>query len=259
MIAVKKKGQVAIFVIVAIVIVALILLFFLFRPEIERLFEGELTPLSYLTKCIEPDVKSSIELLSKQGGYKEPEGYITYQGEKIKYLCYTNNYYETCVVQQPMIKQQFENELNSMLKTKANQCTRNLIEEYKSRGYNVEAGKIDSDVSIISGKIIVTFNLPLTLTKEETKRTFQKFNVEMNTDIYDLLFIASSIIEYEASLGDSASELYMQYYPDLRIEKIKLSDGAKIYKLSNIKGDKFIFASRSLAWPAGYGLEEGIT
>jgi hypothetical protein len=48
----------------------------------------------------------------------------------------------------------------------------------------------------------------------------------------------------------------MQYYPDLKIEKTKLSDGTTIYILSNVVSkDRFTFASRSLAWPPGYGLE----
>ena len=49
----------------------------------------------------------------------------------------------------------------------------------------------------------------------------------------------------------------MSYYPDLRMEKIKLSDGTKVYKLSNIvTKEEFIFASRSLSWPPGLALDQ---
>ncbi len=251
-----KKGQMTIFIIVAIVIAILILLFFLLRPRLPGIFEEELSPTSYLKGCIEPEVRPAVELLAKQGSYQAPEGYIEYKGAKIKYLCYTDDNYETCNVQQPMIKQNFERELNLMLKSRANQCVRNLISEYEKRGYEVSSGGIDSSASIVPNKIIISFNAPLTISKE-TSQKFQNFDAEINSEIYDLLFIANSIVEYEAELGDSATELYLQYYPDLKIEKIKLSDGTKIYKLSNvITGEEFSFASRSLAWPAGYGLEE---
>ena len=251
-----KKAQVAIFVIVAIAIVALIVLGVIFYPRLSGVFYGELNPSSYLRDCIEPEVKIGKELLSKQGGYQDPEGFAFYGGEKIKYLCYTDDYYETCVVQQPMIKNHFELELNGMIKNRAGECTRNLINEYEKRGYDVSSAEIDSSVVIIPGKINVIVESPMSVTKDTTQ-TFKRFNIEIESEMYDLLFTAGSIIDYESSLGDSASELYLQYYPDLKIEKTKLSDGTKIYKLSNVVTEEsFVFASRSLAWPAGYGLEE---
>lgn len=252
----KKRGQVAIYVIIAVAIVALIVLAFIFYPRLSGVFYGELNPGAYLKDCVEPSVKENVALLAKQGGYQEPEGFALYGGEKIKYLCYTDDYYETCVVQQPMIKNHFELELDRMIKARAEECAGNLIAEYKKRGYGVSSGDVGSSVSIIPGKINVIVDSPMSVTKDTTQ-SFKNFNVEIDSEMYDLLFTASSIIDYESNLGDSATELYLQYYPDLKIEKTKLSDGTKIYKLSNvITKEEFVFASRSLAWPAGYGLEE---
>ncbi len=256
-VALKGRGQATIWIIVAIVIVALIVIVFLLRDKLGLggIFVGELAPNEYLRGCVEPKIKPVIETLSRQGGYEKPEGYFTYEGDRIKYLCYTDDYYETCVVQQPMIKNHFENELKDMLNGKLEPCMQSLAEEYRKRGYEVSSKEVKPEVSIIPGKIFIVFNSPLTI-KKETTQSFNKFNVELESEMYDLLFIASSIIDYESSLGDSAVELYIQYYPNLRIEKIKLSEGTKIYKLSNVvSGDKFTFASRSLSWPAGYGLE----
>ena len=252
-----KRGQVAIFVIIAIVIVVIIaLLVFSFRKNIGGIFEGTFSPHAYLSDCIEPEVRPAVQLLAEQGSYQNPEGFTTLDGKKIKYLCYTSDYYKTCTVQQPMTKQNFEKELNLMLKGKANQCVKNLISEYEKRGYEVSSGGSNSEVSLIPGKILITFNTPLTV-KKTTTQTFNNFEVEMNSEMYNLLFIAQSIIDYEAKLGDSATELYLQYYPNLKIKKILLSDGTTIYKLSDFNTqEEFSFASRSLAWPAGYGLEE---
>ncbi len=254
-----KRGQATIFIIVALIIVVMIALFFLLRPQIIGVFEGSFSPNSYLKSCIEPEIKPAVELLADQGGYKEPEGFLTSEGKKIQYLCYTDDYYKTCTIQQPMTKVHFEKELNLMVGNKANRCAANLIEEYKKRGYEVKSGGVSSQVSVIPGKILVSFNTPLTITKGGTQ-TFKNFEVEMKSEMYDLLFVASSIIEYENKLGGSATELYMQYYPNLKIQKVKLSDGSTIYELSDVTtNEKFKFASRSLAFPAGYGLQnEGI-
>ena len=95
----------------------------------------------------------------------------------------------------------------------------------------------------------------MTITSAETTRTFDKFDASIDSKIYDLLSIATSIIDYESTLGDSETTTYLSYYPDLRIDKIKLEDGVKIYKLTNVvTNEMFQFATRSLVWPPGYGL-----
>ena len=255
MLLIKKRGQLTISVIIAIVLIAGVILLFFFRSRLTGIFGGEFSPQGYLAQCIEPEIKRGVQILAAQGSYQEPEGFILYQGNKIQYLCYTKDYYKTCVVQQPMIKQNFERELNSLIKNRADQCARDLISEYEKRGYSVSSGEIKPEVSIIPNKILVRFNIPLSVTKETTQK-FQGFDVEIDSQMYDLLFIASSIVDYETKLGDSATELYMQYYPNLKIEKVKLSEGTKIYKLTDVvSSEEFSFASRSLAWPAGYGLE----
>ena len=250
-----KRGQVAIYIIAAIVIVALVVLGVSFYPRLGGIFSQEISPNTYLKNCIEPEIKPAVEILSKQGGYRNPDGLIEYNGKKIKYLCYTSENYKTCNVQQPMIKSNFEKELNNVIKPKADQCARNLISEYGKRGFRVISSSVSSRVEIVPEKIKVVISAPMTITKDSTQ-TFNEFEVNIGSEMYNLLFTASSIIDYEASLGDSATELYLQYYPDLKIEKTKLSDGTKIYRLSNVvTNEEFVFASRSLAWPAGYGLE----
>lgn len=249
----NKRGQAAIFVIIAIVLV-IVLVVILLRPRLPLLQQPSLTPENYLKTCIEPAVKENIVFLGSRGGYKNPEGFLEYRGEKIKYLCYTSENYKTCVVQQPAIKEQFEKELSSLVFERANNCVSELKTEYEKRGYEVDLGKSDASVSINPGNIQFLVIAPLAIKKDSTQR-FEKFDVKFDSQLYDLLLTASSIVDFESNLGDSETTLYMQYYPDLKIEKTKLSDGSKIYKLTNVvTNESFTFASRSLSWPPGYGL-----
>jgi len=251
----NKKGQVTIFVVLAIVIVAIIVIFFLL-PQGPTLFKtGEVDPFSFLRDCIEPEVRSGISLLSAQGGYRNPQGTVTYQGDEVKYLCYTNKDYKTCTVQQPLIKTNFEKELNSIVKPVADLCMSNLIAEYEKRNYVVSSGDINSEIFIAPGHVVASFDSPLTVTREESSQGFDGFEVIINSEMYNLLFIATSIVDFESTFGDSETTVYLQYYPDLSIHKVKLSDGSTIYTLSNVVTDEtFRFASRSLAWPPGYGI-----
>ncbi len=251
----NKRGQIAIFLIVALVIVGLVLVVWLY-PGIRTLFVPKIfTPGAYLQECVEPMVKSSIISLGKQSGYSNPEGIINYKGDKIKYLCYTNEYFVTCIVQQPMIKSQFESELSRAMTPVADKCMQNLKAEYEKRGYTASLGKVSSATSIEPGRIRINFNAPMTVNKEGTA-TFDKFDVDVRSEMYNLLITANSIVAYEAAYGDSETTEFMTYYPDLKIEKIRLEDGVKIYKLNNaVTNETFQFATRSLVFPPGYGLD----
>ena len=69
---------------------------------------------------------------------------------------------------------------------------------------------------------------------------------------YDIIMIASAIQDFEAEYGDSNPETYMALYPNIRIEKLKQSDGTKVYIISDRNTlEKMQFATRSLAWPPG--------
>jgi len=252
----NEKGQVAIFVIVALIIVAIILIL-LFYPKIPFIQpSAEVSPISFLKSCTAPEIKMQVKELADKGGYRNPEGNLTYGGEAIKYLCYTAENYKTCVVQQPLIKENFEKELNAIMKNKISECVDSLKQEYEKRGYDVSLSRSDAKVSFNPGNILVSISSPMTVKKEESSKSFSGFNIEMESQMYDLLMLSVSIVDYEATYGDSETTLYMQYYPDLKIEKIRLSEGSKIYRLTNvITNETFSFASRSLVWPQGYGLE----
>src|SRR3989344_4401202 len=88
----KTKGQVTVYVIIALAIMVIGVLIYFFSPGARSLFGGDITPSSFLKECISDEVHNGIELLSEQGGYANPEGFILYNGKKVKYLCYTAQY-----------------------------------------------------------------------------------------------------------------------------------------------------------------------
>lgn len=251
----SKRGQIAIFIIIAVVIVVGAVILYFFSPDLGFTFT-DFTPTNFLTDCIQPEIKNGIDILSKQGGYANPEGYILYGGNRIKYLCYEAQYYLPCKVQQPLIKEHFENELNEMVKKRTDECVDELQAEYERRGYTVSGlSVVESDVTIVPGEIRIDVKAPMTVKKDITQ-SFEEFNIEISSKMYDLLMLTTSIIDFESTYGDSETTLYIQYYPNLDIQKIKLGDGSKIYIVSDVTtGDSFTFATRSLAWPGGYGFE----
>ncbi len=75
----------------------------------------------------------------------------------------------------------------------------------------------------------------------------------MNNNLYQVVGVVRSIINGESLDGQIETTDYMELYPDLKIEKIKQTDGTKIYKITdqNTKEVVFNIASRSQVFPPG--------
>ncbi len=221
-------------------------------PKGDILSEG-VSPNNYLKQCIEEDSREILNLLVRQGGYSEPTNYITYKSEKIQYLCYTAENYKPCLIQQPLLTSYVAKEIKNFVEPAAKRCVQELKKDYERKGFNVQSTPGKINVSIVPGSINLDFISPMSITKDRTQ-TFQKFEVKLESELYDLLMTSVSILDYESTLGDSGTEFYMKYYPDLKIEKTRLDNGT-VYELSNvITKDEFKFATRGLMWPPGYGL-----
>ena len=251
----KKRGQVTIFIIVAVMIVILAILIYLFFPKIKSgLGFDEKNPSAFLQKCLEADLKEIIKKISLQGGSINPEHYYLYQDNKIEYLCYTSEYYVTCIMQQPMLKEHIENEISVGISEKAQQCLIELEKNYKSNGYQVELKNNLVEIELLPKRIVTKLNSSLVLTKAGEKTRYDSINFAVTNNLYEMVAIANSILNMEARYGNSETTIYMDYYPDLKVEKFKQTDGATIYILTDRNTEnKFQFASRSLAWPPGYG------
>ena len=99
----------------------------------------------------------------------------------------------------------------------------------------------------------MSFNYTFALRKGDESTTVPNFNVMLNNNLYQLVAIANSIIAFETTFGDSETTFYMNYYKDIKVEKLKESDGTKVYILTDrTNNKKFQFASRSMAWKPGY-------
>jgi len=250
-----KSGQVTIFIIIALVIVALVLVFFLWvRPSYLVGKSGRIG----LEGCLDNTIEESVKDLAVKGGFVNPEFTYTYKAEEIPFLCYTNLYYEPCVNQEPFLVSHFQDELLWAISEDIYSCFDNSLDDLRSQGYEVVTGDKSAEIELEIGKVVVHLTAPVVLERESAKR-FTEFEIEVNNPIYEILGIATSIVQFETSYGDSDVLTLMQFYPDYLIDKIKQSDGATIYVIEDkISGIKFQFASRSFAWPPGYGQKSGL-
>ena len=194
----------------------------------------------------------TIEELGMNAGFVNPGFTYPYNGDDFTYLCYTEEYYETCVVQVPFLKNVFEEQAEGKLRDEIDACYSSSISDLEAQGYEVSSGAVDYDVLLEPGVARIQIDAPTTVGSQK----FARFNIELSSHIYDMIMISTSILQFEAQLGDSDVNAMMGLYSNYIIDKIKRSDGTTVYILEDkIFGTKFQFASKSLVWPAGYVLE----
>lgn len=242
----KRKGQVTLFILLAIMIVSVVLIFILWaRPTY---LSGETTGLGF-ENCIKDAIEPVIDDLGETAGFANAGFSYPYGGQDFVYLCYTNEYYKTCTVQVPFLRTNFQNQLEGVMEEKINVCYENSIDDLKSKGYSVTSGIVNYEILLEPGIVRVEVDAPTVIGSQK----FARFNVKTNSPIYEMVMISTSLLQSEAKYGDSDISEMMRFYPDYIIDKIKRDDGTTIYILENkLFGTKFQFASRSLAWPAGY-------
>lgn len=243
-----KRGQVTIFIIIALLVVAAVALVFTLSPKLKiGGAEKVENPSSFIQTCLEDTLKENVGMTSNQGGSLNPEFFYLYDGDKLQYLCYTNSLYETCYIQVPFITTHIEEELTTSIEKEVNACFKSLEESYKKKNYEVNLGVGEFEVELLPKRVVLTIERKLILIKGDDKETYESFKVIVNNNIYELSRIASSIVDWEATYGDADPSAYMALYPELKVEKHLQNDGTAVYIITERKsGNKFQFASRSL-------------
>jgi len=237
----EKRGQVTLFILIAILIVSVVLVFFLWvKPTYISKKSGGLG----FENCVKDALKPVINQLGENGGFIDPRFAYQYDGKKFAYLCYTSQYYTLCTIQKPFLRTSFQEQAEKIMKNKINLCYANSLEDLKAKGYSVAAGTVKYNILLEPGIVRVEINAPTVVGTQK----FTQFNIKLNSPIYEMLMIATSILQYETTYGDSDIDKMMMFYPDYDIQKIKRSDGTTIYMIENkLLKTKFKFASRSLA------------
>ena len=108
-------------------------------------------------------------------------------------------------------------------------------------------------MELLPKRVVASFNYVLTVSRAQTDR-YDSFSVVLNNNLYELISIANSIIEWEVIEGEANPRTYMALYNDfLIVERNHRDDGTNIYVLTDKNTeDKFQFASRSWVFLPGH-------
>jgi len=161
-----RKGQVTVFIIFAILIVALIGVLITYRMSLSNVsrISPEISPVhSFVMDCIKQSSEEAIYNIGETGGYFNSPNLST--DNNIAYYFYLdNNLMPT--------KEKIEEELSFYMKNKLFFCTENFI---SFPDFNIKQGEIKIKTTIGDNKVIFNVNYPLSIEKENSTYLFNDF------------------------------------------------------------------------------------
>jgi hypothetical protein len=250
-----NKGQVTIWVILALVIVATIILFLFFSRQIRDptlVSISDQNPEQFISKCVKNNVNEVVDLMLPKGGFVNPEHTRLYEDTEIAYLCYHRGNYNPCINQHPLLLTEMKQEIENYISPRIENCFEDYKIESEKRGVEVSMDDMDMKVILIPRKIFVNIDRDLVLNQFGESSSFSEFDIEVINPIYDIARVAMEIVNQEAQYCNFEYVGYMILYPDFKISKFPMSDSSDIYTIVHKDSEKKMnLAVRSCAIPPG--------
>jgi hypothetical protein len=251
---INSKGQVTIFVIIALLVVAVIgVLIFINRESVTLREQNFDDPSVYLTTCLKDRAKFIIDSMLTNGGLTTINDSILYNTHEVYYLCKNINNFEPCVNQYPLYVSQMNRNFNNLIQADAQICFDNLKQELADRNYNVDSGPVKVESELKPDVVQITFNGELTLSKGGISQKFDRVDTYIPTKLQSIGFVVNEIVAQEAKWCYFSNDGFMTLYPEYNIGVYLMEDSTKIYTVKNKKSSETIeFATRGCVLPAGW-------
>lgn len=254
------RGQAVIWVIVAVVLVASIVLIFYLRvsPTVNKPSTGDTTfdVQSFLQQCTTQYVNEAVDKMLPQGGFIAPTNTLYFNHTNIEYLCENVGFYEPCVYQHPVLLNEMKKEIRKYIYPNINLCLTQMKNNYEQRGAHVTIKSVAvEDISVDFGEDLIKVDISKTITVEKNGQTQKVNNVQLDIQnpLYNLAMIAQEIASQEAKYRYFNSQGYTLLYPRYVVKEYPASGLSKVYTIEDTKSGKIMnIAIRSVAVPAGF-------
>lgn len=188
----SKKGQVTIFIIIAIVIVVAGILIFTFQNQIKTLFTSPEDSIYLFTEnCVKDVSQDAIYITSQKGGYFISPDLSTSKGIAYYYINQENN-----MPSKKSIEEQISFYVENMLPL----CTKDFI---NFPDFEITQKEINAKVDIRAEEIILNIKYPLTIRKENSVTRFEDFeNIQISARLGIIYDTAQKIIKDQLNQED---------------------------------------------------------
>ena len=243
----KKKGQVTIFIIAAILIVAGIVIYFSLGVNWEKSVPEDMRPIyDYYISCIENEAEVGISELGANGGYIDKPDFeagnayspfssqLNFFGEGVPYWMYLSS--NNILKEQVPSKELMEKQLSEFVSERLASCD---FSDFEAAGFNVFVEDGNVDVIINDENIDFKLNNKLTIYTEDNSFFVEKHQFTLGSKLGKFYDLAVKIFESEKSkmfLEDYAIDTMRLYAP---VDGVDISCVPKIFVDSQIRSDLY--------------------
>lgn len=211
----NRRAQVTIFIILAVLIVGVVAVFFIFRDgggkggipsEVEPVYKT-------FIMCLEEDLATGVSVLESQGGYiylpeyEEGSEYMPFSsqlnflGNPVPYWYYISG--NNLEREQIPSKEDMENELERFIETKTRTC---YFDNYYLQGFNILMEEPEAKVSIDKNKVFLDLEMDFSVSKDENSYVAREHKIVLDSELGSLYDSAVKVYEKEQE------ELFLEEY-----------------------------------------------
>lgn len=239
----NKRGQVTIFIIIAILVVAGVSLFFILKEDTGREEEIEVDPevepiYNYVQGCLDESVKDSLFYVSERGGYYDLSGVSTTEIMNVPYYIEEG---ENIIIP----KTEIENQLSKSIEDDIRAC----VDLSGFEDYEIQEGSLSVESSIEKERIDIDMNFPINIQKGESSFQIERFEDTKEVRL-GLIYEAISIYVNEQSELESGFcvdcfyDISTNY--DFTIDSYTTTNNSKIFLISDfnsqLNGEELVYS-----------------
>jgi hypothetical protein len=239
------KGQISVFVIVAIVIVAGIVLFFTFQSSLfGNKIPAEFSPIYDLYNgCIEQETKNAINILGSQGGridvgienyesgsdYAPFSSHLQFLGFSIPYWYYVSG--NNLIKEQVPTMKGMEQDVSDFISNRINNCD---FTEFYEQGFFIGFQEPKVNVDILNDEVRVEVNSDLVSSREDRTARKSKHKISVASKIGKFYETAKDVYNLERNsvfLENYAVDVLHNYAP---VDGVEIQCSPKIWKTPDV-------------------------
>ncbi len=227
----NRRGQLTIFIIIAIIIVAGIISFFILRGTLTaKQIPASIEPVyNTFLSCLEDKTLTGIDVLESQGGYIElPEfeggsaympfsSQLNFMGNPIPYWYYVSG--NNIQREQIPSRQNMEKSLGNFIEERIRECN---FDSYYLEGFEIIQEEPEADVDIKIDNVDVKLNMDLKINKEEDNAQIRNHEIIVKSHLGALYDSARIVYDKEQK------ELFLENYGIDTLRLYAPVDGVKL-------------------------------
>lgn len=241
----SRRGQVTIFIILAVLIVGGIVLYFSLRDSVSSGMNEDLQPVyDYYLGCVSDAAERGIAILGAKGGYiDEPDfeagslfapqsSQLDFFGQAVPYWLYVSG--NGILKKQVPSRSQMAGQLEEFVAKEIGKCD---FGDFEAAGYDVYFGDADVFATINENDVGVVVDQDLSLYKGEVSAVVRTSEVDVDSKLGKFYDLAVETFEYEESamfLEDYVMDVMRLYAP---VDGVDLTCSPKVVDKNGVRGE----------------------